>query len=148
MSFEHLMPIEDIGLPIGYKYTRSDKKEAIKHSQDFKLKRREKEYSKNILKNNNTVKDADSLKYENYFKLPARPKTSLIHPDNRKLSQSDKLKEVKPKPIENEFQQEVRGMIENLEKKVAAENKPYDKDVIAEAKKALMNIAGLTDIDI
>lgn len=141
MSFEHLMPIEDIGLPIGYKYTRSDKRDAIKHAEDFRLKKREKEYARNMVKSGKTEQDADALKYENYFKLPARPATAL----NAKSSPKGKDK---VKSAENEFQTEIRGMIKDLEKKVTAENKPYDKDVIAEAKKALMNIAGITDLEL
>ena len=121
MSFEHIMPIEDIGLPTGYKYTRSDKQYAIKHFDDYKYKRREKEYSKNIVKNINTVKKTESIKYENYFKLPERPKTAAF----TKIKEEVKVKA--PKPPETEFQQEIKGMISQLEKQVKADNKPYDQ---------------------
>eukprot|EP01022_Parablepharisma_sp_SALTPOND_P019828 TRINITY_DN343_c0_g1_i1.p2 TRINITY_DN343_c0_g1~~TRINITY_DN343_c0_g1_i1.p2 ORF type:complete len:289 (-),score=37.57 TRINITY_DN343_c0_g1_i1:1956-2726(-) len=132
MSFEHVMPIEDIGLPIGYKYTKSDKNYAIKHSEDWKKRRREKEFSKNIVKSSKKMQEADALKYENYFKT-SRPKTAVTP---------------KKPTLQDEFQQEIKGMISQLEKQVAVERKPYDKDIIEEAKKALMNIAGISELDI
>jgi len=141
MSFENVMPIEDLGLPVGYKYTRKDKDYAIKHADDGKLKRLEKEYKRNLAKNPSKIAKDENLKYDKYFKIgTSRPQTASIA--------SIKSSEKTPKSADEEFSLEIKEMISNLEKEAKSEHKPYDKDVIKEAKKALLNIAGISDMDI
>lgn len=131
MSFDYIMPIEDLGIPMGYKYTIKDKEYAVKHSSDWKMIRREKDYNKNIRSSAAAKKGLP--RYEDYFKVP-RPKTAVA---------GKKGNEGK----ENEFQRDVRGMISQLEKQTRSEKRPCDPEVIAEAKKALMTIAGISDFE-
>jgi hypothetical protein len=49
MAFSNIMPVEDLGLPLGYKSTKASIREALKQVEDMRNKSRESDYDRKLV---------------------------------------------------------------------------------------------------
>ena len=68
MAFSNLMPVGDLGLPMGYKASKSGIKKAIAESEHIFHEDRERAWDRGLVKRNNTSSEMyENNVFENYF---------------------------------------------------------------------------------
>ena len=67
MAFSYLLPVEELGLPIGYKNTKESVKEAMKLKETVKYKSKESHYDRRLVLKNIQSDPYERNKFDNYF---------------------------------------------------------------------------------
>ena len=74
MAFSHLLPVEDLGLPVGYKSTKESVKESVRLVEEIRNKVKENDYSRRLVKKEVYSDPYEKSKFENYFGEPKKVK--------------------------------------------------------------------------
>ena len=72
MAFSHLLPVEDLGLPVGYKSSKESVRESVRLVEESKNKVRENDYSRRLIKKEIWSDPYEKSKFENYFGEPKK----------------------------------------------------------------------------
>lgn len=68
MAFSNLMPVGDLGLPMGYKASKSEIRRAIAENDKIHFQDKERAWDRGLIKRNNTSKEMyENNLFENYF---------------------------------------------------------------------------------
>lgn len=82
MSFSNIIPVSDLGLPIGYKNTKDSIKFAMKEQEKRKERAQEGDWNRNLVKRKGrTGYEAD--KFENYFGPKALEQIGINQPPKK-----------------------------------------------------------------
>ncbi|CDW85565.1 UNKNOWN [Stylonychia lemnae] len=112
IAFNHLLPVQDIGLPIGYKNSKESIKLALRHQEERKLKSKEYQYNNGLVRKKAKV-GYEADKFENYFGTNSKPESSQsLRPQSSKSNYQKREVDVR---ITNEIQNGLNKMIEDLE---------------------------------
>lgn len=67
MAFSNILPVEDLGLPMGYKNTKESIKDSIKLEEEMRNRAKESDYNRRLVLKSLKSDPYESSKFENYF---------------------------------------------------------------------------------
>ena len=82
MSFSNMLPVEDLGLPIGYKNTKESIRESVKQVETIRNKVKENMYNRRLVLKNLMSDPYEKNKFENYFGPKAAKKLEEMDENN------------------------------------------------------------------
>ena len=90
IAFSNLLPVADLGLPQGYKSSKSAIKTAIESRNQIQYTRLERKWDKGLIKRNNTSSEVyENNLFENYFGQDAMTKFQASLENERNTEQND-----------------------------------------------------------